>query len=132
MFATSAIAMLFTGSSSSLLNRPQLGIGTWAWGDNLFWGYDSSQDPSLKSAFDECLSLGITVFDTAEIYGFGRSELLLGRFNRLSPSDTKPFFATKFAPLPWRFQGKDVVNACRYEYVLVHSKPNVTYICVDT
>eukprot|EP00954_Amorphochlora_amoebiformis_P022978 1357109-Amorphochlora_amoeboformis.AAC.1 len=24
---------------------PKMGIGAWAWGDPLFWGYDKSQDP---------------------------------------------------------------------------------------
>lgn len=97
----------------AVLSSQKLGIGTWAWGDKFFWGYDSSQDDDLEAVYNECLSVGITLFDTAEIYGFGRSELLLGRFNRRSKSDTKPVLATKFAPLPWRFQAKDVVNACK-------------------
>ena len=57
-----------------------LGIGTWAWGERL-WGYGSSYaDPDLQEAFRVALAEGITLFDTAEIYGWGRSEQLLGRF----------------------------------------------------
>jgi aryl-alcohol dehydrogenase-like predicted oxidoreductase len=89
-----------------------LGIGTWAWGDKFFWGYDSSQDPALYDTFKACVDNGITFFDTAEIYGFGKSELLLGRFARESGSKVQ--FATKFAPipLPWRLGGDAVVDAC--------------------
>ena len=93
-----------------------IGIGTWAWGDRFYWNYDSSQDAGLKETFDYCVKDGgINFFDTAEIYGFGRSELLGGRFRRQLPSEIQQnvVFATKFAPLPFRF-GKDcVVSACQ-------------------
>jgi aryl-alcohol dehydrogenase-like predicted oxidoreductase len=93
---------------------PRLGTGTWAWGDKLFWGYNSSQDESLLQAYNASMSKGVNLFDTAEFYGIGKSELLLGRFNRqiYSDSSIKPFFASKFAPLPYRFEKSSVVEAC--------------------
>lgn len=96
------------------VSMPRLGTGTWAWGDKLFWGYNSSQDGSLLQAYNASLSQGVNLFDTAEFYGIGKSELLLGRFNRqtYSESSVKPFFATKFAPLPYRFEKSAVVEAC--------------------
>lgn len=80
---------------------PRLGIGTWAWGDRLFWGYGRGYtDADLQAAFETCLEAGIDFFDTAEIYGRGRSERLLGRFIRAAG---KPVLvATKFFPYPWR------------------------------
>lgn len=97
--------------TSSLAISP-LGIGTWAWGDKFFWGYDSSQDDQLYETFKACVDKGINFFDTAEIYGLGKSEQLIGRFAR--SSGAKIQVATKFAPLPlpWRLSAKGVVDAC--------------------
>lgn len=95
------------------LNGPTvspLGIGTWAWGDQLFWSYGKDYDATeLQEAFKTALDLGISLFDTAEIYGFGESERLLGRFKQhsTSPSD----IATKYFPLPWRFNADAVADA---------------------
>ncbi len=58
-----------------------IGIGTWAWGDRRFWGYGRSYgEQDLKEAFDAALSSGVRCFDTAETYGQGQSETLLGCF----------------------------------------------------
>ena len=52
----------------------------------------------------------MTFFDTAELYGLGRSESLIGKFRR----QDKPIqVATKFAALPWCTSRNDVVSACR-------------------
>lgn len=87
-----------------------MGLGTWAWGDKLFWNYGSDYgDAELRSAFQAAISAGITLFDTAEVYGLGKSEELLGQFAR---ETTEPIvIATKFAPLPWRFQQQAVADA---------------------
>ena len=90
----------------------RLGVGTWAWGDQLFWGYNSSMDESLQAAYDESIAQGVTLFDTAELYGFGRSELLLSRFSRQNKDKIKPYMATKFAPYPFRFHESSVLEAC--------------------
>jgi aryl-alcohol dehydrogenase-like predicted oxidoreductase len=85
----------------AVLENIELGIGTWAWGDRLYWGYGHGySDQDLKEAFDTCVSAGVKFFDTAEGYGQGRSETLLGEFIRQS---TEPVIvATKFMPYPWR------------------------------
>ena len=81
---------------------PALGIGTWAWGDNLFWSYGKDySDDQLQEAFHTAIDAGITLFDTAEIYGFGQSERLIGRF--LQQTSQPVAIATKYFPLPWRF-----------------------------
>ncbi len=89
---------------------PPLCIGTWAWGDKLFWNYGSDYDAKqLKEAFNAALEAGTTFFDTAEIYGLGLSEELLGQFMR--QSDKPALIATKFGPLPWRFTAQSVSDA---------------------
>jgi aryl-alcohol dehydrogenase-like predicted oxidoreductase len=86
-----------------------LGIGTWAWGDTLFWNYGKDYSAAeLQEAFKTALELGVSFFDTAEIYGFGESERLLGRFMQQVPGAQ---IATKYFPLPWRFNADAVADA---------------------
>lgn len=50
-------------SPSAILNvaetikTSQIGIGTWAWGDKFFWGYEDSQDEELFNTFQVIHSL---------------------------------------------------------------------------
>lgn len=92
-----------------------LGIGTWAWGDKLFWGYgDKYAEAELEKAFQAAIASGITFFDTAEIYGFGESERLIGRFLKQHQQQhpEQPIqIATKYFPLPWRFSPSAVSEA---------------------
>ena len=61
-----------------------MGFGTWAWGNQLLWGYQESMDNELQDCFNLALRNGINLFDTADSYGTGRlngqSERLLGKF----------------------------------------------------
>jgi aryl-alcohol dehydrogenase-like predicted oxidoreductase len=87
-----------------------LGIGTWAWGDRLFWGYGNDYDAAdLQDAFKTALELDIHFFDTAEVYGFGESEKLLGQFKQQTTQPVQ--LATKYMPLPWRFNADAVADA---------------------
>ncbi len=85
-------------------------IGTWAWGDKLFWNYGNNYGADqLQAAFTAALEVGVTFFDTAEIYGFGVSEEFLGQF--LQKTDKQVQIATKYGPVPWRFMGQSVADA---------------------
>lgn len=87
-----------------------LGIGTWAWGDKLFWSYGSDYGvPQVKEAFAATLDSGISFFDTAEIYGLGESEKLLGQFMKELGRPAQ--IATKYFPAPWRFNAQAVSDA---------------------
>jgi aryl-alcohol dehydrogenase-like predicted oxidoreductase len=90
----------------------QLGIGAWAWGDRFYWGYGRGyQLKDVQEAFEACLEAGINFFDTAEVYGQGQSEKLLGQFIRLSGA--RVMVATKFIPLPWRLSKGALLKALR-------------------
>jgi aryl-alcohol dehydrogenase-like predicted oxidoreductase len=55
-----------------------VGIGTWQWGSRE-WGWGRGYGKAdVLAAFDKALELGINFIDTAEIYGRGRSEQLIG------------------------------------------------------
>ena len=92
---------------------PRVGIGAWAWGDSVFWKYDPKNDAELREVFDYAVDQGVQFFDTAEVYGFGRSEELIGKFARQNPKAEGIEVATKFAALPWRTKPSDVVEAAK-------------------
>jgi aryl-alcohol dehydrogenase-like predicted oxidoreductase len=87
---------------------PRIGVGAMAWGDRFSWGYGQAySETDVKSAFEASLDAGVTFFDTAEIYGSGTSETLLGRFlHESSRPQGAPAIvvATKFFPFPWRIR----------------------------
>ena len=93
---------------SSLGVSSALGVGTWAWGNRLLWGYEPGQDQQLRATFERAVALGLCFFDTADSYGTGRfngrSETLLGRFCSALPPGKRHELcvATKLAPFPWR------------------------------
>jgi aryl-alcohol dehydrogenase-like predicted oxidoreductase len=99
---------------SSGLRISPLGIGTWAWGDRLFWGYGRGgyTDSDLEAAFQAGRAAGINFFDTAEIYGRGRSERLLGHFVRAA-DEQQVVVAAKFFPFPWRLRRASLLRALR-------------------
>ena len=75
----------------------KIGLGTWQFGSRE-WGYGPQYADQVAHAIvRRALELGITLFDTAEIYGFGRSERILGR--ALGTDRESVFLATKIFPL---------------------------------
>jgi pyridoxine 4-dehydrogenase len=42
-----------------------MGIGTWAFGNRLLWGYEEKMDDKLQEVFNLVVSKGINLFDTA-------------------------------------------------------------------
>jgi aryl-alcohol dehydrogenase-like predicted oxidoreductase len=88
-----------------------LGLGAWAWGDKLFWSYGQGySDNDIRAAYEVSLAAGVNFVDTAEMYGSGRSERLLGGFLASGPS---ALVFTKFMPLPWRLRGASLLKALR-------------------
>lgn len=91
---------------------PALGVGAWAWGTKNFWGYGREYGrDDVAAAFRASMESGVTLVDTAEIYGSGLSERIIGELLREQPSDARPVLATKFAPLPYRLQARTLLKA---------------------
>jgi len=96
-----------------------MGCGTWAWGNQLLWGYNESMDDQLQAVFNLCVSNGVTLFDTGDSYGTGRlngrSESLLGRFSQEYQGLNKDniCIATKLAAYPWRWTRQSMIKACQ-------------------
>ena len=103
-----------TSLSKSPLKLPPIGLGCWSWGDSLFWGYNPKNDANLQDVFNYATSSRNVpiLFDSAEIYGFGRSESLLGEYSHSLTNPNDVVIATKFAALPWRTTPESVLKAC--------------------
>lgn len=88
-------------SETRFLHAIQLGLGAWQWGDRVVWGYGQTHtEQDVRASFDISLHLGVRLIDTAEVYGSGTSERLLGKF--IKETDQPVLVATKFFPWPWR------------------------------
>lgn len=88
-------------NETRFLHAVEMGLGAWQWGDRIIWGYQAGKsDKDIREAFDVSLTNGVRFVDTAEVYGTGRSERLLGEF--LKETDQPVLVATKFFPYPWR------------------------------
>jgi len=108
--------VLLAGRNGGVQLRVPLGLGAWSFGDRFYWGSSSEEDNT--DAVRESLRNGVTLIDTAEVYGTppGRSEQLVGRIGRqvteevlanAGPDSPLPEInvATKYAPFPWRTAG---------------------------
>ena len=79
-----------------------LGTGTNRWAQG-------KDDEAVFQAFRSLVDAGVNFFDTAEIYGMGKSESLLGACLQ---RDSRPVvIASKFAPYPTRFLRRQFMNA---------------------
>jgi len=101
-----------TTLGNTTIEIPLIGTGTWQWGDRLMWGFGNEYNAQdAHAAFDASLEMGINFFDTAEVYGMGRSERFLGEF--LSAVAHPIVVATKFFPYPWRLTRRSLLRALR-------------------
>jgi aryl-alcohol dehydrogenase-like predicted oxidoreductase len=99
-------------TGKSIFENMEIGLGAWAWGDRLVWGYGRGYSlGDLRAAFETSVSAGVAFFDTAEAYGQGQSETILGQFIKSSERHVK--VATKFMPYPWRLSRQSLLKALR-------------------
>jgi aryl-alcohol dehydrogenase-like predicted oxidoreductase len=90
-----------------------IGLGTWQFGSTE-WGYGKDFASGEAGAIvKRALELGVNLIDTAEIYGIGRSERIVGEAIR--GQREKVFLATKLFPigLPFMVGGRARASARR-------------------
>ena len=97
-------------NETRFLHAVEFGLGAWQWGDRLIWQYGQTHsDEDCRAAFDVSIEAGIRFVDTAEVYGSGRSERMLGQF--LKETEQPVLVATKYFPFPWRLRKKSLLRA---------------------
>ncbi len=75
---------------NSNLQPSEIGLGCWQFGGD----FGPIEDHTVDEIIHSALSQKINFFDTADVYGAGRSEQLLGRF--FSQNQPAPIIATKY------------------------------------
>ncbi len=80
------------------LSPSRIGLGTWAIGGWMWGGTDEAE--SIR-AIHAALDRGITLIDTAPVYGFGRSEEIVGKALTEGGRRGRVVLATKVA-LDWK------------------------------
>ncbi|MDX8463711.1 aldo/keto reductase, partial [Mesorhizobium humile] len=83
------------------LKTPTVALGTWAWGDSGETGDGYFGSPLTRAGLewvaDKAHAAGFTLWDTAVVYGMGRSETVLGEvLKHYARSDYQ--LSTKFTP----------------------------------
>src|ERR1700752_467300 len=97
-----------TSIPGTSLKVSPVAIGTWAIGGGMWGGTDEAESIStIRAAFDR----GINIVDTAPVYGFGRSEEIVGKAIAESRLRSDVLIATKTG-LQWD-GGKVSRNASR-------------------
>ncbi len=113
----------------------EIGFGAWAIGGS--WG--STDDATSLAAMHAAVDAGVTFFDTADVYGDGRSERLVGQL--LRERDEPLVVATKFGrrvPLDlslytydnfraWLERSRENLGVETIDLVQLHSLPWETY-----
>jgi aryl-alcohol dehydrogenase-like predicted oxidoreductase len=84
----------------------RVALGTWAMGG---WMWGGSNESDAISAIHAALDCGINLIDTAPVYGFGRSEEIVGKALAQGNQRKRAFIATKVG-LDWK-DGKPFRNA---------------------
>ncbi len=76
-------------------------------------GYDSAlTEASIAEAWEASIGAGVTFFDTAEVYGSGESERIIGRLLASSGVDRSTLtLATKWFPAPWKLNAISSMRA---------------------
>ena len=90
-----------------------VGLGTWQFGSRE-WGYGREYNRKEAGAIvRRALELGVNLIDTAEVYGLGESERIVGEAIR--GGRDKVFIATKIFPigLPFMVEGRARASARR-------------------
>jgi aryl-alcohol dehydrogenase-like predicted oxidoreductase len=92
----------------------KVGLGTWQFGSRE-WGYGAAYaSHTAAEIVARARELGVTLFDTAEIYGFGKSERILGE--ALGESRDEVVVASKVfpvAPFPAVVRNRALASARR-------------------
>src|SRR5580692_4301030 len=97
-----------TGIPGTSLKVSPIAIGTWAIGGWMWGGTDEAESvATIRTAFEH----GINIVDTAPVYGFGRSEEIVGKAIAEGGLRSDVLIATK-AGLAWK-DGNVFRNASR-------------------
>jgi aryl-alcohol dehydrogenase-like predicted oxidoreductase len=100
--------MEFVDIPGTSMRVSRIALGTWAIGG---WMWGGSNESDAISTIHAALDRGINLIDTAPVYGFGRSEEIVGKALAVGGRRKRAFIATKVG-LDWK-DGKPFRNASK-------------------
>lgn len=100
--------MEFVDIPGTSMRVSRVALGTWAIGG---WMWGGSNENDAISTIHAALERGINLIDTAPVYGFGRSEEIVGKALAIGGRRKRVFIATKVG-LDWK-DGKPFRNASK-------------------
>jgi aryl-alcohol dehydrogenase-like predicted oxidoreductase len=106
----------------------EIGFGTWGMG-----GWSGSDDEESLRALGRAIELGCSFFDTAWVYGSGRSERLLGEARRMYPH-APMFIATKVPPRNMRWPASredDIAEVYPGDHIREYTEKSLANLDVD-
>jgi aryl-alcohol dehydrogenase-like predicted oxidoreductase len=109
---SSQAAVEFVDIPGTSMRVSRVALGTWAIGG---WMWGGSNENDAISAIHAALDRGINLIDTAPVYGFGRSEEIVGKALAIGGRRKRAFIATKVG-LDWK-DGKPFRNASKARIV---------------
>ena len=112
------------------LRVSEIGFGAWWIGGGMWQG---EVDAESMKALHEAADLGVNFFDTALVYGEGRSESLVGRF--LKERKGNLIVATKVPPINriWPARaGMPISEAFTYEHIVASTETSLRNLGVET
>ncbi len=111
-----------------------IGLGTWQLGAD--WG--SVRESDALAVLDAAAASGVTFFDTADVYGDGRSEQIIGQFLRTNPDvmvatkmgrrvEQRPEAYTLANFRDWTDRSRRNLGVQRLDLVQLHCPPTPVY-----
>ena len=105
--------MRYRKIENSDLELSVLSLGTWAFGGGEWWG--KQEDRDSVETLEVALNRGLTTIDTAPVYGWGRSERVIGAFIKKRKVRERIVLATK---LGLSRQGPQIIHNLKKQRML--------------
>ncbi len=107
-----------------------IGLGTWAIGGGDWkFGWGDQDDAAAVACIAKAIQLGVNWIDTAAVYGFGQSELLVGKALRSIPAADRPIVATKCGRT--NLGGGEIGKSLRRDSVIAECEASLQRLGVD-
>lgn len=117
--------MEFVDIPATSIRASRIALGTWAIGG---WMWGGSNETDAINTIHAALDRGINLIDTAPVYGFGRSEEIVGKALAVGGRRKRALIATKVG-LDWK-DGKPFRNA-RKERIVKEAEESLRRLQTD-
>src|SRR5262249_8361311 len=108
----------------------EIGHGLWGMG-----GWTGSDDEESLAALERSLALGCTFFDTAWVYGHGKSEQLLGEAVRAGARGGGPIVGTQISPRNMRWPARaeyPVADTYPPDHIREYTEKSLENLAIET